>query len=217
MLYQNVTSQRRVIILLALICYVAQIGLAPYIVLGEGHINFALIFAGIVSLFCSPRRAIVLSCVAGVIFEVYAHTPIGIFSCVLSIFSFFMSTFRRSQPNDSLTLTSVVFMAGAFCATFAYLVIMSLLGLVPSFFSALIMRCFPVFILSSLAYIPLLYFVRSRTTFSDDSRRSPAESLASHVFSSIATTFSPKHGSNHMPAHHNKLKMSKRPSHMLRR
>lgn len=217
MLYQNATSQQRMIVLLALGCYVAQIGLSPYITLGEGHINFALIFAGIVSLICPVAQAITLSCFAGIIFEIYAHTPIGILAFVLSVFAFFISSLRRTQPNDSLTLTSVVFMAGAFCATFAYLVIMSLIGLVPSFLSALIMRCFPVFILSSLAYIPMLYFVRSRTTFSDASRKAPAESLASHVFSSIATTFSSKSASSHMPVHRNKLKMSKRPSHMLRR
>ena len=62
--------------LLAVICLVVQIALAPNIALGNGRANMALVFAGLASLMIGGRTGVVCGFVAGLIFDLSTTGPI---------------------------------------------------------------------------------------------------------------------------------------------
>jgi cell shape-determining protein MreD len=101
------------LVLLAVICLVLQLALAPNIGLGNGRANFALIFVAVIALSQGGGNAVIAGFVAGLLFDYTALASLGV-SLVYSIAmlasgqtsSFVDAVFLRALPTTLLTLVA---------------------------------------------------------------------------------------------------------------
>lgn len=156
------TKNRREIVRLGLVSLVLQLALAPQLAIAQGHINFALVFAGIIALSYGGTIAVVCGFVAGLLFDLSATTPIGLMALLLTIMSFVMGIENRNRLSDDATGSLLVFLLSSFIVLLVYHFTMFLFGFASSFLDVLFMRTLPSFVLTGLAYLPFSYLM-SRT------------------------------------------------------
>ena len=73
------------IVLLAIVCLVLQLALAPNIALLQGHANFACIFAMLIALSIGGRTGTICGFVAGILYDLSSTSPIGLMALLLTV------------------------------------------------------------------------------------------------------------------------------------
>ena len=76
------------IVLLAIVCLVLQLALAPNIALLQGHANFACIFAMLIALSIGGRTGTICGFVAGILYDLSSTSPIGLMALLLTVMSY---------------------------------------------------------------------------------------------------------------------------------
>ena len=74
----NTHKHRRDSAALAGVCLVLQIAVAPYLAVGNGHINFALIFCAVVALTVGGSWGVLCGFFSGLVFDLSTTGPIGL-------------------------------------------------------------------------------------------------------------------------------------------
>lgn len=82
---------------LALACLVLQLAVAPNFGIGNGRINFALIFSAVVALTIGGRTGVLCGFLAGFVFDLSTTGPVGLMALLLTVSSFQMGMECRNR------------------------------------------------------------------------------------------------------------------------
>ena len=154
---KDANKKRRRVLVLAGICLVLQLALAPNLGLGAGRANFALVFAGLLALSWGGRGAVVGGFFAGLVFDLTSTSPIGLMALLLTIMSYALGVEERNRFGDGLVASLTSFGLGCLFVTLAYHLMLLLLGDAESFSSVLLVRTLPSFALTFVGFLPFAY------------------------------------------------------------
>ena len=144
-------------LILAVVCLVLQVGLAPYISVANGHINFAFIYCALVSLTVGGSFGVALGFVAGLVFDLCTTGPIGLMTLLLTIAAFLMGMESRNRLQDDTSSAIILFVIVCVVVSLAYNLAMLLVGQAASVVDMFVYRSLPTFLLTCLAFIPFAY------------------------------------------------------------
>ncbi|MEE1044060.1 MAG: rod shape-determining protein MreD [Olegusella sp.] len=156
---RDTNKDRRSIGVLALVCAVVQLAIAPNIVLGAGRANIALVFAGIVALSIGGRTGVFAGFCAGLFYDMTTTGPVGLMALLLTVCSYVLGTEERNRLADDPTASLAVFAVGDLAVCLAYHVTLLLVGQTTSVVDALVARTLPSFVLTFVAFLIFTYFL----------------------------------------------------------
>lgn len=142
---------------LAVFCFVLQLALAPYIALGEGRANVALVFAGIVALSHGGRPGVLAGFVSGLVFDLCTTGPIGLMALLLTVLSFFLGMEERNRLADEPAGSFVLFAISSLIVVAVYHFAMLLVGDSGSLVDVLVARTLPTYVLTLIFYIGIAF------------------------------------------------------------
>ena len=143
---------------LAVVCLVLQLALAPNIALGAGHANFALIFSACVALQFGGTRGVVAGFVAGLLFDLSTTAPIGLMAFCLSVSSFALGLEQRNRMAGDLAATMTLFSGAALGVSLVYHLAMLLVGQASSIIDVIVFRTLPTTLLTIAFFVPFAYY-----------------------------------------------------------
>lgn len=143
---------------LAAICFVLQIALAPNFGLGNGRANFALVFAACIALAQGGKRAVIAGFAAGLVFDLSTTGPVGLMAFCLTGASYLMGLEGRDRMSGDLASSATTFAAAALGVSFAYHLAMLLVGQASSILDVLFFRTLPTALLTFVAFLPFAYY-----------------------------------------------------------
>lgn len=157
----------RTTVVLAVACLLLQLALAPNLGIGNGRINFALVYVGCVTLFPYAKYPTVAGFLAGLIFDLCTTGPIGLMAFCLTLAGFVLGLDAGERAAGDLTSSVVRFVAISAAVSLVYHLAMLLTGASSSIVDALFLRALPTVLLTSVAFLPFAWFLsRARTASS---------------------------------------------------
>ena len=171
---------RRDFAVLALICLVLQVAVAPNIALGNGRANMALVFAGLTSLLVGGRLAVGCGFLAGFVFDLSTSGPIGLMSFLLTIASFVMGLEARNRLADDFRGAVTTFAAYAAAVSAFYHIAMFLVGEASSLVDVIFLRTLPTWVLTVAAFAPFASVLSRATGNALTLGGKPSKSARSH-------------------------------------
>ncbi len=160
----NRNREARTTVVLAVLCFVLQLTLAPNVGLGNGRANFALVFTACFVLFSGGRAPAVAGFVAGLLFDLSSTGPIGLMAFCLTLVGFALGLGARERVVGDLATSVVYASASSLAVSVVYHVAMLLVGQSSSLIDALFLRALPTALLTIVAFLPFAYyFSRVRT------------------------------------------------------
>jgi rod shape-determining protein MreD len=156
---KDTNKNRRDVTMLAIVCLVLQLTVAPNIALGNGHINFALVFAGVVALTRGGRIGVICGFVAGMVFDLLGTGPMGVMSMLLTIASYLMGIEVRNRLAEDLSGSMIVYVMSAVGVCLLHNLTMFLVGQATDLVDVLFLRSLPSALLSILAFLPFAYLI----------------------------------------------------------
>ncbi|MEE1160273.1 MAG: rod shape-determining protein MreD [Atopobiaceae bacterium] len=154
---KDANKSRRGSIVLAAVCLALQVMISPNIGMGNGRINFALIFAAIYALTYGGKSAVVVGFFAGLVYDLLATNPIGLMAGLLTILSYALGREERDRFADGTVSVLSAFGTGSFLAIGGYHLAMILLGDSSSVVDLLMLRILPTFAMTFLGFLPFAY------------------------------------------------------------
>lgn len=151
-------KQVRGTILLAILCALLQLALAPNVGIGNGRANFALVFAGVVALGQGGRRGVVLSFLAGLFFDLCSTEPIGLMACCLTVSSLLLGVECRNRIAGDLAGSMALFCGSAAAVSLVQSLAMLLVGQASSLLDVIVLRALPTALLTCVAFVPFAYY-----------------------------------------------------------
>lgn len=145
-------------VVLAVLCLVLQLALAPNVGLGNGRANFALIFASCVALQVGGSSGVVAGFAAGLLFDLSSTGPIGLMAFCLSVSSYLLGMEQRNRMAGDLGATMALFCASALGVSVVYHLAMLLVGQTSSIVDALFLRALPTALLTAVFFVPFAYY-----------------------------------------------------------
>ncbi|WP_068540614.1 rod shape-determining protein MreD [Olegusella massiliensis] len=152
-------KNRRSFGVLALICIVLQLALAPNIGIGNGRANIAMVFAGIVSLSVGGGAGVLASFAAGVFYDLSTTGPFGLMAFLLTVMSYILGSEERNRLSDEPTESITAFAASSLVANLVYHLTMLFVGASKSFVDAVVLRTLPTFLLTLLVFAIFTHFL----------------------------------------------------------
>jgi len=150
----NKNKDHRSILVLAVVCGVLQLALAPNIGLGNGRANLALVFSACVALTVGGKKSVLAGFFAGLFFDLSTTGPIGLMSLLLCVSSYLMGLQGRNRITGDLGLTMGAFTIHSLGVSLAYHVAMLLVGEAGGLFDVVVLRTLPTALLTVVAFIP---------------------------------------------------------------
>ena len=153
---------QRSIAILAVICAVLELALAPNVALGLGRANFALVFAACIAMTIGGRTGVIAGFVAGLFFDLCTTGPIGLMALLTTVASYLLGMEVRNKIATDGFRTIVDFAIAAFAVSLVYHLMMIVLGDGVSVFDALFLRTLPTVLLTVIAYLPFVLILSHR-------------------------------------------------------
>ena len=150
---------RREFAVLAVVCLVLQVAMAPNIGIGNGRANMALVFSGITALMVGGQTGVLCGFLAGLVFDLSTTGPIGLMAFLLTIGSFVVGSEVRNRLADGFRSSMTTFAAFAGVVTLFYHVAMLLVGEASNVFDGLFLRTIPTLVLTMLAFAPFAWYL----------------------------------------------------------
>lgn len=151
---QDRNRQRRVTVVLAVICLVCQLAFSHVIGLGSGHPNFAFVFAVCMALLRGGTLGVVSGFAAGFVFDLTTTGPMGLMSLLLTVCSFVLGYKVRNSfaenPNVALAQGAV----SALVVSLIYSLAMLIAGDASSIVDVIVFRALPTALLTFIAFVP---------------------------------------------------------------
>ena len=151
--------ESRSIAVLALVCAVLQLALAPNVGLGNGRANFALVFSACVALQTGGRRGVVAGFLAGLFFDLSTTGPIGLMAFCLTVTAFVLGLEGVGRGAGDLGSAMARFSVAAAAVSLVYHLAMLLTGATSSFVDAVFLRALPTTLLTVVAFVPFAYYL----------------------------------------------------------
>lgn len=158
MIVADKNRDARTVAVLAVICIILQLALAPNLGLGNGRANFALVFSACVALTVGGRRGVVAGFVAGLFFDLSTTGPVGLMAFCLSVSSYLLGTEGRDRMSGDLMFSVGAFAAASLGVSFVYHLAMLLVGQADSIVDVLFLRTLPTTLLTIVFFLPFAYY-----------------------------------------------------------
>lgn len=155
---QDRTRETRTFAVLAVVCAVLQLAIAPNVALGNGRANFALVFVACMTLYQGPQNPVTLGFFAGLFFDLTTTGPIGLMAFCLSIAGFVLSTGGRDALANDATASSFLFAAVTLVVSLVYHLAMLFVGQADSILDVLVFRTLPTAFLTFVFFLPFAYY-----------------------------------------------------------
>lgn len=155
----DANRKRRNILVLGLVCLLLQLALAPNVGLGNGRIDFAIIYAAIFALAVGGRAGVLCGFFAGVVYDLSTTGPIGLMALLLTVMASVLGIEERNRLVDGLPSTLATFGVSSLVVTFVYHLMMLFLGQASDLADVLLLRTLPSFALTFVAFLPFAYFL----------------------------------------------------------
>ena len=146
------------LVLLAVICLVLQLALAPNIGLGNGRANFALIFVAVIALSQGGGNAVIAGFVAGLLFDLSSTGPIGLMAFCLSVTGLVLGGEGRNRMAGDFGGSVVYTALASLGVSLVYSIAMLASGQTSSFVDAIFLRALPTTLLTLVAFLPFAYY-----------------------------------------------------------
>ncbi|MDM8270919.1 rod shape-determining protein MreD [Thermophilibacter provencensis] len=155
----------RTCVVLAVVCLVLQLALAPNLGLGNGRANLALVFASLMALLMGGSRGVIAGFVAGLVFDLSTTGPIGLMAFCLTVSSFVLGLEGRDRMSGDFASSVALFSGASLIVSLVYHLAMLLVGQASSFIDVLFLRTLPTAVLSIAFFLPFAYyFARLRSS-----------------------------------------------------
>jgi rod shape-determining protein MreD len=171
---------RRDFLVLAAICLVLQVAVAPNIALGNGRANFGLVFAGVASLLVGGQLGVFCGFLAGLVFDLSTTGPIGLMAFLLTVGSYIVGIEARNRIADDFAGSMRLFAWMALIVSLAYHVAMFLVGEATSIVDVVLLRTLPTTALTLLGFAPFAYVISHATGSALSLGGKPSKSARSH-------------------------------------
>lgn len=145
-------------VVLAVICGVLQLALAPNLGLGNGRANFALIFSACMALHTGGTRGVVAGFAAGLFFDLSTTGPVGLMAFCLTVSSYLLGFEGRNRMSGDLAASLALFSAAALSVSLVYHLAMLLVGQASSIVDVLVFRTLPTAALTIAFFLPFAYY-----------------------------------------------------------
>lgn len=145
-------------LVMALLCLLLQVGVAPNLGLGEGRMNFALVYAACYALSIGGRRGVLAGFFAGLVYDLCTTGPVGLMAMLLTIMAYVLGIEERNRFADGLPQCLVTFGLGCLAVEVAYHFAMLMVGQASSLTDVLVIRALPSFALTFIVFLPFGYF-----------------------------------------------------------
>lgn len=150
-------KDRRGHIILAVSCFLLQVMLSPHIQMGNGHINFAIVYAGVHALMVGGRTSVIVGFVTGLLFDLLSTGPVGLMAGTLTVFAFALGKEERNRFADGFVSSLSSFGVGSLFVFLVYQMAMMLTGDATSMVDLIIQRLLPSFAMTFMAFLPFAY------------------------------------------------------------
>ena len=158
MIVSDKNRDTRIIVVLALVCAVLQLALAPNLALGNGRTNFALVFASCVALLCGGRTGVLAGFFSGLFFDLSTTGPIGLMAFCLSVSSYVLGLGGRDRMSGELGGSMGMVLGACFGVSVVYHLAMLLVGQADSIVDVLFLRALPSAVLTLVFFLPFAYY-----------------------------------------------------------
>ncbi|MBM6675182.1 rod shape-determining protein MreD [Olsenella uli] len=156
--------ESRTTVVMAVLCLVFQLTLAPNVALGNGRANFALVFTVCYALFSGRGGAPVAGFLAGLLFDLSSTGPIGLMAFCLTVAGALLGMSARERLAGDLASSVVHAAAVSLGVSVVYHLAMLLVGQASSLVDVLFLRALPTALLTVVFFLPFAYyFSRVRT------------------------------------------------------
>lgn len=160
MAYMDTPQTSRSLAILAIVCFVLQVALAPQISVFGGRINFMLILAGVVALSEDAQKAVITAFFAGLFYDLTAAVPVGLMSLLLSVGAFVLAHASGSAGSGLSPLSVQFFSVFALAVSLINGVALMILGSEGSIVAALFSHGLTSAIITSIVAIPFMMLYR---------------------------------------------------------
>ena len=154
---------RRGTLILAIVCAVCQLALAPNIGIGNGRANFALIFTACVAFNVGGRRGVLAGFFAGLFFDLSTTGPVGLMAGCCAAAAYLMGQEGRNRMAGEFGATVAEFSVATLVVSLIYHFAMLVVGQSSSLLDVLVLRTLPTALLTIIAFLPFSWFY-SRST-----------------------------------------------------
>ncbi|MCI2086244.1 rod shape-determining protein MreD [Olsenella sp. kh2p3] len=154
---------RRGTLILAIVCAVCQLALAPNIGIGNGRANFALIFTACVAFNVGGRRGVLAGFFAGLFFDLSTTGPVGLMAGCCAAAAYLMGQEGRNRMAGEFGATVAEFSVATLVVSLIYHFAMLVVGQSSSLLDVLVLRTLPTALLTIIAFLPFAWFY-SRST-----------------------------------------------------
>lgn len=148
------TSSTRQTVILAVICAVCQLALAPNVGIADGRANFAIVFVMCVCYLGGGERAVIGGFAAGLFFDLSTTGPIGLMALLLTVAAFLSGGTGHVSFTDSPSDVGRSYLVVTAIVTVVYQLSMLFVGQAANFGDAIVLRALPSVILDCIAFIP---------------------------------------------------------------
>ena len=152
----------RTIVVLAIICVVLQLALAPNLGLGNGRANFALVFSSLVALLMGGARGVLAGFVSGLFFDLSTTGPVGLMAFCLTVSSYLLGMEGRDRMAGDLAAPITLFAGVSVAVSLVYHFAMLLVGQADSLIDVIFLRTLPTALLSLVFFLPFAYYFARR-------------------------------------------------------
>ena len=161
---KDTSRSRRDYGILAGICLFLQVAIAPYVQIGLGHANLAVVFAAIVAMLSGGPVGVLVGFLSGLIFDLSTTGPIGLMAFILTIASFVVGMEGRNRLAGDLIGSFATFAEMAAAVGLTYQMAMFLTGDAHSLYDVLVLRTLPSFALTFVAFLPFALVISHATS-----------------------------------------------------
>ncbi|KUH58447.1 rod shape-determining protein MreD [Tractidigestivibacter scatoligenes] len=154
---------RRGTLILAIVCAVCQLALAPNIGIGNGRANFALIFTACVAFNVGGKRGVLAGFFAGLFFDLSTTGPVGLMAGCCAAAAYLMGQEGRNRMAGEFGATVAEFSVATLVVSLIYHFAMLVVGQSSSLLDVLVLRTLPTALLTIIAFLPFAWFY-SRST-----------------------------------------------------
>lgn len=154
---------RRGTLMLAIVCAVCQLALAPNMGIGNGRANFALIFTACVAFNVGGRRGVLAGFFAGLFFDLSTTGPVGLMAGCCAAAAYLMGQEGRNRMAGEFGATVAEFSVATLVVSLIYHFAMLVVGQSSSLLDVFVLRTLPTALLTIIAFLPFAWFY-SRST-----------------------------------------------------
>ncbi len=169
---QDKNKNKRLLLVLIVVCIFMQVGISPHIAFLSAHANFALIFTVCMAYSRSGSSAVVSAFLSGILYDLLVNGPVGLMAFELVIVVLVIGGSERGRFGEKSSTLIKTFALTSFCVAMFYGVVLLFLGHIESFVDMTFYRAIPEVVLDTIAFLPFVMILTYRQSKQNTTFRS---------------------------------------------